>query len=120
MDRRRLAGSGLFLTLLAASFISPEKSRKMLPTPVGTNSGPSPLGSSLLDGNSRDSFVSRSLADVAEVSAQPCTRAGPPAPVWRLPGLLWQTCLVTGDGLERPTPGAGVRPPGLWLLLVGG
>ncbi|KAI5228864.1 protein cramped-like isoform X2 [Manis pentadactyla] len=55
------------LSSLFASFISPEKSRKMLPTPVGTNSGPSPLGSSLLDGNSRDSFVSRSLADVAEV-----------------------------------------------------
>ncbi|EPY88924.1 hypothetical protein CB1_000144018 [Camelus ferus] len=49
------------------SFISPEKSRKMLPTPVGTNSGTSLLGPSLLDGNSRDSFVSRSLADVAEV-----------------------------------------------------
>lgn len=53
----------------AASFISPEKSRKMLPTPIGTNSGTSLLGPSLLDGNSRDSFVSRSLADVAEVSA---------------------------------------------------
>lgn len=39
----------------------------MLPTPVGTASGTSLLGPSLLDGNSRDSFVSRSLADVAEV-----------------------------------------------------
>ncbi|XP_036166979.1 protein cramped-like isoform X2 [Myotis myotis] len=51
---------------LFASFIS-EKGRKMLPTPVGTHSGTSLLGPSLLDGNSRDSFVSRSLADVAEV-----------------------------------------------------
>lgn len=62
--------SGLSL-LRAASFISPEKSRKMLPTPVGTSSGTSLLGPSLLDGNSRDSFVSRSLADVAEVSSCP-------------------------------------------------
>ncbi|XP_030893379.1 protein cramped-like isoform X2 [Leptonychotes weddellii] len=55
------------LSSLFASFISPEKSRKMLPTPAGTHSGTSLLGPSLLDGNSRDSFVSRSLADVAEV-----------------------------------------------------
>ncbi|XP_072610220.1 protein cramped-like isoform X2 [Vulpes vulpes] len=55
------------LSSLFASFISPEKSRKMLPTPAGTQSGTSLLGPSLLDGNSRDSFVSRSLADVAEV-----------------------------------------------------
>ncbi|KAM9584439.1 protein cramped-like [Trichechus inunguis] len=55
------------LSSLFASFISPEKGRKMLPTPVGTNSGTSLLGPSLLDGNSRDSFVSRSLADVTEV-----------------------------------------------------
>ncbi|XP_072456120.1 protein cramped-like isoform X2 [Notamacropus eugenii] len=55
------------LSSLFASFISPEKGRKMLPTPVGTTSGTSLLGPSLLDGNSRDSFVSRSLADVAEV-----------------------------------------------------
>ncbi|XP_029805457.1 protein cramped-like isoform X2 [Suricata suricatta] len=55
------------LSSLFASFISPEKSRKMLPTPTGTHSGTSLLGPSLLDGNSRDSFVSRSLADVAEV-----------------------------------------------------
>ncbi|XP_053413804.1 protein cramped-like isoform X2 [Nycticebus coucang] len=55
------------LSSLFASFISPEKSRKMLPTPIGTSSGTSLLGPSLLDGNSRDSFVSRSLADVAEV-----------------------------------------------------
>ncbi|NXC18600.1 CRML protein, partial [Corythaeola cristata] len=55
------------LSSLFSSFISPEKGRKMLPTPVGTVSGTSLLGPSLLDGNSRDSFVSRSLADVAEV-----------------------------------------------------
>lgn len=55
------------LSSLFASFISPEKSRKMLPTSTGTNSGTSLLGPSLLDGSSRDSFVSRSLADVAEV-----------------------------------------------------
>ncbi|XP_036890581.1 protein cramped-like [Sturnira hondurensis] len=55
------------LSSLFASFISSDKGRKMLPTPVGTHSGTSLLGPSLLDGNSRDSFVSRSLADVAEV-----------------------------------------------------
>ncbi|KAJ7419351.1 protein cramped-like isoform X1 [Pitangus sulphuratus] len=55
------------LSSLFSSFISPEKGRKMLPTPVGNTSGTSLLGPSLLDGNSRDSFVSRSLADVAEV-----------------------------------------------------
>ncbi|NXK97185.1 CRML protein, partial [Formicarius rufipectus] len=55
------------LSSLFSSFISPEKGRKMLPTPVGSTSGTSLLGPSLLDGNSRDSFVSRSLADVAEV-----------------------------------------------------
>lgn len=59
---------------LVASFISSEKGRKMLPTPAGTHSGTSLLGPSLLDGNSRDSFVSRSLADVAEVSVQPYAR----------------------------------------------
>ncbi|XP_054698694.1 protein cramped-like isoform X4 [Grus americana] len=57
------------LSSLFSSFISPEKGRKMLPTPVGTASGTSLLGPSLLDGNSRDSFVSRSLADVAELQA---------------------------------------------------
>uniref|UniRef100_A0A8C3UX61 Protein cramped-like n=1 Tax=Catharus ustulatus TaxID=91951 RepID=A0A8C3UX61_CATUS len=55
------------LSSLFSSFISPEKGRKMLPAPVGNTSGTSLLGPSLLDGNSRDSFVSRSLADVAEV-----------------------------------------------------
>lgn len=64
-------GLRCFLLLLLASFISPEKSRKMLPTPSGTHSGTSLLGPSLLDGNSRDSFVSRSLADVAEVGVGP-------------------------------------------------
>ncbi|XP_029433282.1 protein cramped-like isoform X3 [Rhinatrema bivittatum] len=58
------------LSSLFSSFISPEKGRKMLPTPTGTASGTSLLGPSLLDGNSRDSFVSRSLADVAEVESQ--------------------------------------------------
>lgn len=60
----------LMCLFFLASFISPEKGRKMLPTPVGTASGTSLLGPSLLDGNSRDSFVSRSLADVAEVCNQ--------------------------------------------------
>lgn len=60
----------LMCLFFIASFISPEKGRKMLPTPVGTASGTSLLGPSLLDGNSRDSFVSRSLADVAEVCHQ--------------------------------------------------
>ncbi|XP_072791613.1 protein cramped-like isoform X3 [Taeniopygia guttata] len=55
------------LSSLFSSFISPEKGRKMLPTPAGNTSGTSLLGPSLLDGNSRDSFVSRALADVAEV-----------------------------------------------------
>ena len=66
MEPGEPASGGLLLPL-AASFISPEKSRKMLPTPAGTQSSTSLLGPSLLDGNSRDSFVSRSLADVAEV-----------------------------------------------------
>lgn len=57
----------------------------MLPTPVGTNSGTSLLGPSLLDGNSRDSFVSRSLADVAEVSARPFPQAWVPASIPELP-----------------------------------
>ncbi|KAM3826589.1 protein cramped-like isoform 2-T2 [Vipera latastei] len=55
------------LSSLFSSFLSPEKGRKMLPTPVGNPSSTSLLGPSLLDGNSRDSFVSRSMADVAEV-----------------------------------------------------
>uniref|UniRef100_A0A8C6XND8 Protein cramped-like n=1 Tax=Naja naja TaxID=35670 RepID=A0A8C6XND8_NAJNA len=55
------------LSSLFSSFLSPEKGRKMLPTSVGNPSSTSLLGPSLLDGNSRDSFVSRSMADVAEV-----------------------------------------------------
>lgn len=39
----------------------------MLPTSLGAAGSTSLLGPSLLDGNSRDSFVSRSIADVAEV-----------------------------------------------------
>ncbi|XP_062999660.1 protein cramped-like isoform X2 [Elgaria multicarinata webbii] len=55
------------LSSLFSSFLSPEKGRKMLPTSISNTSSTSLLGPSLLDGNSRDSFVSRSLADVAEV-----------------------------------------------------
>lgn len=55
------------LSSLFASFISPEKSRKTLPATAGGNSSTCLLGPTLLDGNSRDSFVSRSLADVTEV-----------------------------------------------------
>ncbi|XP_026559990.1 protein cramped-like isoform X1 [Pseudonaja textilis] len=55
------------LSSLFSSFLSPEKGRKMLPTSVGNPSSTTLLGPSLLDGNSRDSFVSRSMADVAEV-----------------------------------------------------
>uniref|UniRef100_A0A4W3IG21 Cramped chromatin regulator homolog 1 n=1 Tax=Callorhinchus milii TaxID=7868 RepID=A0A4W3IG21_CALMI len=51
---------------LLSSLISPEKGRKML---TNSNSN-SLLGNSLLDGNSRDSFVSRSLVDVSEVDSQ--------------------------------------------------
>ncbi|KAH0631859.1 hypothetical protein JD844_019742 [Phrynosoma platyrhinos] len=55
------------LSSLFSSFLSPEKGRKMLPTSAANTSSTTLLGPSLLDGNSRDSFVSRSLADVAEV-----------------------------------------------------
>ncbi|KAM4698819.1 LOW QUALITY PROTEIN: protein cramped-like [Rhinophrynus dorsalis] len=54
------------LSSLFSSFISPEKSRKTVPAVPGSSSGTSLLGPSLLDGSSRDSFVSRSLADVTE------------------------------------------------------
>ncbi|KAE8579211.1 hypothetical protein XENTR_v10023951 [Xenopus tropicalis] len=54
------------LSSLFSSFISPEKGRKTLPTAPGSTSGTSLLGPSLLDGSSRDSFVSRTL-DVTEV-----------------------------------------------------
>lgn len=55
---------------LLSSLISPEKGRKMLTTGNGNSNSNSLLGTSLLDGNSRDSFVSRSLVDVSEVDSQ--------------------------------------------------
>ncbi|XP_018407866.1 PREDICTED: protein cramped-like [Nanorana parkeri] len=55
------------LSSLFSSFISPDKSKKMAPSATGNASGTSLLGPSLLDGSSRDSFVSRSLSDVVEV-----------------------------------------------------
>ncbi|XP_066545052.1 protein cramped-like isoform X2 [Amia ocellicauda] len=58
------------LGCLLSSLISPEKGRKMLLTSTGPSSGTSLLGPSLLDGSSRDSFASRSLADVGEVDSQ--------------------------------------------------
>ncbi|XP_068100481.1 protein cramped-like isoform X2 [Hyperolius riggenbachi] len=55
------------LSSLFSSFISPDKSKKAAPVATGNASGTSLLGPSLLDGSSRDSFVSRSLSDVVEV-----------------------------------------------------
>ncbi|XP_048465486.1 protein cramped-like isoform X1 [Rhincodon typus] len=55
---------------LLSSLISPEKGRKMLTTGNCNSNSSSLLGTSLLDGNSRDSFVSRSLVDVSEVDSQ--------------------------------------------------
>ncbi|KAG9476788.1 hypothetical protein GDO78_002271 [Eleutherodactylus coqui] len=55
------------LSSLLSSFISPEKNKKTATAAVGNSSGTSLLGPSLLDGSSRDSFVSRSLSDVVEV-----------------------------------------------------
>uniref|UniRef100_A0A8C5R460 Protein cramped-like n=1 Tax=Leptobrachium leishanense TaxID=445787 RepID=A0A8C5R460_9ANUR len=55
------------LSSLFSSFISPEKGRKTLPSAQGPTSGTSLLGPTMLDGSSRDSFVSRSLSDVTEV-----------------------------------------------------
>ncbi|XP_073504295.1 protein cramped-like isoform X1 [Phyllobates terribilis] len=55
------------LSSLLSSFISPEKNKKTAPAAAGNPSGTSLLGPSLLDGSSRDSFVSRSLSDVVEV-----------------------------------------------------
>ncbi|XP_043944843.1 protein cramped-like [Protopterus annectens] len=55
---------------LLSSLISPEKSRKTMLVSPGNTSGTSLLGPSLLDGNSRDSFVSRPLVDVGEVDSQ--------------------------------------------------
>lgn len=73
----------------------------MLPTPVGSHSGTSLLGPSLLDGNSRDSFVSRSLADVAEVSTQSYAWTGPPALIPEVTKSLKQTCLVIKNFSSR-------------------
>lgn len=96
-----------FSILSAASFISPEKSRKVLPAPAGTPSGTSLLGPSLLDGNSRDSFVSRSLADVAEVSA----REDPPGAAWLLRASHWGH--PSGAGAQSDSRGklCPRRPP---------
>ncbi|XP_056389248.1 protein cramped-like isoform X2 [Hyla sarda] len=55
------------LSSLLSSFISPDKNKKTAPAAAGNPSGTSLLGPSLLDGSSRDSFVSRSLSDVVEV-----------------------------------------------------
>ncbi|XP_075686495.1 protein cramped-like isoform X2 [Rhinoderma darwinii] len=55
------------LSSLLSSFISPEKNKKTASAAAGNPSGTSLLGPSLLDGSSRDSFVSRSLSDVVEV-----------------------------------------------------
>lgn len=89
----------LMCLFFTASFISPEKGRKMLPTPVGTASGTSLLGPSLLDGNSRDSFVSRSLADVAEVCDQRAVSALLPSVVrWSCMSSIVQSWFVVLGG----------------------
>lgn len=74
----------------------------MLPTPVGTSSGTSLLGPSLLDGNSRDSFVSRSLADVAEVSSCP----HPESEHWPPP----QICQAPAQSGASQGPGTAAGP----------
>lgn len=56
------------LIFLAASMVSPDKGRRTTLTPTGPSSGTALLGPSLLDCNSHDSFQSRGLPDVAEVS----------------------------------------------------
>ncbi|XP_041085392.1 protein cramped-like isoform X2 [Polyodon spathula] len=58
------------LGCLLSSLISPDKGRKALLASSGHSSGTALLGPSLLDGSSRDSFVSRSLADVGEMDSQ--------------------------------------------------
>ncbi|KAM5152986.1 protein cramped-like [Mantella aurantiaca] len=55
------------LSCLFSSLPSPDKGKKTAPSATGNASGTSLLGPSLLDGSSRDSFVSRSLSDVVEV-----------------------------------------------------
>lgn len=49
--------------------VSPDKGRRTTLTPSGPSSGTALLGPSLLDCNSHDSFQSRGLPDVAEVSS---------------------------------------------------
>lgn len=58
----------LFHILLLASMVTPDKGRRATLTPSGPSSGTALLGPSLLDCNSHDSFQSRGLPDVAEVS----------------------------------------------------
>lgn len=53
---------------LPASMVSSDKGRRTTLTPSGPSSGTALLGPSLLDCNSHDSFQSRGLPDVAEVS----------------------------------------------------
>lgn len=57
-----------FHVLLPASMVTPDKGRRTSLTPSGPSSGTALLGPSLLDCNSHDSFQSRGLPDVAEVS----------------------------------------------------
>lgn len=58
-----------FHLLLPASMVTPDKGRRTSLTPSGPSSGTALLGPSLLDCNSHDSFQSRGLPDVAEVSS---------------------------------------------------
>ncbi|MBN3286039.1 CRML protein, partial [Polyodon spathula] len=64
------------LGCLLSSLISPDKGRKALLASSGHSSGTALLGPSLLDGSSRDSFVSRSLADVGEALVSEFERTG--------------------------------------------
>lgn len=59
-----------FHIFLPASMVTPEKGRRTPLTPSGPSSGTALLGPSLLDCNSHDSFQSRGLPDVAEVSGR--------------------------------------------------
>lgn len=95
----------------------------MLPTSAGNPSGTSLLGPSLLDGSSRDSFVSRSLADVAEVSAPPQLTMGTQCP------LAWQgiqSCSPRGEKRALAPQTAvdrlsrGLISEARWLKLGGG
>ncbi|KAM4530297.1 protein cramped-like isoform 4-T4 [Odontesthes bonariensis] len=60
------------LGCLLSSMVSPDKGRRTTLTPSGPSSGTALLGPSLLDCNSHDSFQSRGLPDVAEVSQFLC------------------------------------------------